>query len=46
MARKMSSPGLYPATFIASKITFKASSFGTFKLGAKPPSSPTEVLWP
>ena len=40
---EMSSPGLYPAFTIASRIDSTASSFD-FRSGAKPPSSPTAVL--
>ena len=36
---------MYPAFSIASTITFKASSLEE-RLGAKPPSSPTEVTIP
>src|SRR5262252_1511321 len=39
------SPALYPAFSMASSITSIASTFD-FKDGAKPPSSPTAVLYP
>ena len=45
MANNTSSPGRYPAFSIALRTTSTASSLLP-KLGAKPPSSPTLVLWP
>ena len=41
----ISSPGLYPAASIALTIYFNGSSL-SFKLGANPPSSPTDVVNP
>ena len=42
-ARLISSPGLYPALVMDSRIRSRVSSFD-FRSGANPPSSPTAVL--
>ena len=42
-AMRTSSPGIYPADWMASWIKPRASP-ASFMLGAKPPSSPTAVL--